>query len=130
MSLLINVVGIAVLSVITYWGANTFFKAKISSALMQHEEPFRNESYDYRTTLLVLGDSTGAGVGADKPEDSIAGRLAAYIGATYVENYAVAGAMTDELKFQIQKAKLPKYDYILLQIGGNDVLTFHSAKKT
>ncbi len=130
MSLLINVIGIAILSIIAYWGANTFFKARISEALMAHEEPFRNETYDYRKTLLVLGDSTGAGVGADKPEDSIAGRLAGYIGATYVENYAVSGAMTEELQYQIQKAKLPKYDYILLQIGGNDVLAFHNPKQT
>lgn len=130
MSLLVNIVGIAILSVIAYWGANTFFKARISKALMEHEEPFKNETTDYRKTLLVLGDSTGVGVGADSPEDSIAGRLASYIGATYVENYAVSGTMTDELSFQMQKAKLPKYDYILLQIGGNDILAFHSAKKT
>lgn len=130
MSFLINIAGIAILSVIAYWAANTFFKAKISEALMEHEEPYRNETDDYRKTLLVLGDSTGVGVGAQKPEDSVAGRLAAYLGATHVENYAVSGALTDELSFQIQKAKLPKYDYILLQIGGNDILAFHDAKKT
>lgn len=130
MALLVNLVGIAILSVIAYWGANTFFKARISKALMEHEEPYSNETYDYRKTLLVLGDSTGAGVGADKPEDSVAGRLARYLGATYVENHAASGTMTEELSFQIQKAKLPKYDYILLQIGGNDILAFHNAKRT
>ncbi len=130
MSFLVNIIGIAILSIIAYWGANTFFKAKISKALMDHEEPFTNETYDYRKTLLVLGDSTAVGVGAEKPADSIAGRLAAYIGATYVENYAVSGTMTEELSFQIQKAKLPRYDYILLQIGGNDILAFHNPRKT
>lgn len=130
MSAVVNIVGIAILSVFAYWAANTFFKARISKALMEHEEPFKNETFDYRKTLLVLGDSTGAGVGADRPEDSVAGRLASYLGATYVENYAESGTMTEELPFQIQKAKLPKYDYILVQIGGNDILTFHSAKKT
>lgn len=130
MTLLVNIVGIAILSVFAFWGANTFFKARISKALMEHEAPYMNETNDYRKTLLVLGDSTGVGVGADKPEDSIAGRLAAYLGATHVENYAISGTLTEELPFQIAKAKLAEYDYILLQIGGNDVLALHSAKRT
>ncbi|HRH24545.1 MAG TPA: GDSL-type esterase/lipase family protein [Candidatus Paceibacterota bacterium] len=130
MTVLVHIIGILILSIVAFWGANTFLKARISKALMEHEEPYMNETLDQRKTLLVLGDSTGVGVGADKPEHSVAGRLAAYLGATYVENHAVSGALTEELSFQIQEAKLPKYDYILLQIGGNDILAFHSAKKT
>lgn len=130
MSLLITAIGILILSVIAYWGANTFFKARISKELMAHEEPYQSLSFDYTKTLLVLGDSTGVGVGADKPEDSIAGKLASYLGSTYVENHAVSGAMTEELLDQVKQVKLPKYDYILLQTGGNDILAFHSARKT
>lgn len=130
MVLLINVVGVFILVVIAYWGANTFFRARISEALMADQNPFQKPGTDYAMTMLVLGDSTGAGVGADKPEDSVAGRLARYLEATYVENYAVAGAMTEELTYQIQKAKLPKYDVILMQVGGNDILAFHNSKKT
>lgn len=125
-----NLIGILVLSTVAYWGANTFFRARISNALMENKMPYQKESTDYGMTLLVLGDSTGVGVGADKPEDSVAGRLARYLEATYVENHAVAGTMTEELKFQIQKARLPKYDVILVQIGGNDILAFHNAKAT
>ncbi|MCI0597501.1 hypothetical protein L0Y34_00270, partial [Candidatus Parcubacteria bacterium] len=63
MGLFWTVVAFGVLAVIAYWGANTFFKARISRELMEHEAPFRLESTDYSQTLLVLGDSTGVGVG-------------------------------------------------------------------
>lgn len=130
MTLLVNIVGILILCVIGSWAANTYFKARISKELMAHEASYANESGDYTKTLLVLGDSTGVGVGAEKPEDTVAGRLASYLGATHVENYAVSGAMTEELTLQIQQAKLDKYDTILMQIGGNDILAFHNAKRT
>jgi lysophospholipase L1-like esterase len=130
MTLAINVAGLLILAILGYWATNTFLKARISRELMAHETPYKNETSDYTKTLLVIGDSTGVGVGADRAEDSVAGRLSAYIGATYAENYAVSGAMVEDLPAQIQKAKLPKYDYLLIQIGGNDIFAFHNAKKT
>jgi lysophospholipase L1-like esterase len=130
MTLLVNVLGIAILSVIAYWGANTFFRARMSEALMENDRPYEKPSFDYTTTLLVLGDSLAVGVGAQAPEDSVAGRLAAYLDATYVENHAHPGAEVEDLKSQIKAAKLPKYDFILIQAGGNDILAMHDAKKT
>ena len=129
MTLIVNIVGIIILLIIGHSAANTFFRARISEELMAHEEPYKKETGDYTKTLLVLGDSTGAGVGASQPEHSVAGRLAEYLGATHVENYAVSGTMVDELPLQIQQAKLEKYDTILIQIGGNDILAFHNAKR-
>lgn len=130
MVLFVHIVGILVLLIIAHAAANTFFKARIAKALMEHEAPYRLLSDDYTKTMLVLGDSTGAGVGAACPEDSVAGRLAHFIGATYVENYAISGAMVSELPLQIQQAKRESYDVILIQIGGNDILAFHNAKQT
>ena len=130
MALLVNLIGIAILSVIAYWGANTFFRARISEALMENDRPYEKPSFDYATTLLVIGDSLAVGVGAARPEDSVAGRLAAYLDATYVENRAHAGAGVADLVGQIREAKLPQYDVILIQAGGNDILALHDAKKT
>jgi len=127
--ILVNVVGIALLSVIAYWGANTFFRARISEALMKDATPYQKGGFDRSTTLLVLGDSTGVGVGAERPEDSVAARLARYLDATYVENHAASGAEIDDLFDQAKKAALPRYDFILIQAGGNDILAFHDAKK-
>jgi lysophospholipase L1-like esterase len=121
---------VLVLAVVALEAANTYFKTRISRALMDHETPFTLSSFDYRTTMLVLGDSTGVGVGADKAEHTVAGRLAKHVGATYVENYAASGTETAELGEQIKKAKLPRYDYVLIHTGGNDILAFHNPKKT
>lgn len=121
---------VVVLAVIAYWGANMYFKIRISRELMEHETPCVIESEDRSKTLLVLGDSTGVGVGAEKCEHTVAGRLAEHLGATWVENYAESGAEVSDLKEQIAKAKLERYDHLLIQIGGNDILLFHSAKKT
>jgi lysophospholipase L1-like esterase len=130
MTLIVNIVGILILCVIGSWAANTYFKARIAKELMAHETPYILLTEDFTKTLLVLGDSTGVGVGANKAEDTVAGRLASYMQATYVENYAVSGAMTEELTLQISQAKLKKYDVILIQIGGNDILALHNAKRT
>ena len=121
---------ILILTYIAFWSGNLYLKARASRALMQEETAYRNETGDYAKTLLVLGDSTGVGVGAGKPESSVAGRLAAHLSATHVENYAESGAETIDLAPQIRQAKLPRYDSILIHIGGNDILWFHGAKKT
>ncbi len=126
-----QIVGIIlVLSYIAFWSGNLYLKARASREIMQVDMTFRHETEDFTKTFLVLGDSTGAGVGASAPEDGVSGRVAAYIGATHTENYAVSGAETHELLGQMAKAKLPRYDLILIQIGGNDILAFHSAHKT
>lgn len=121
---------IAVLAIIGMTAANTLAKARVSKALMENAAPYEALTTDYAKTLLILGDSIGVGVGADRPEDTLAGRLAAYLGATYVENQAVSGAEVLDLSTQIQRLRLTHYDVILVQIGGNDILAFHGAKKT
>lgn len=120
---------VVVLAIVLYSASNTLMKAKESQRLMANERPYRNETTDTSKTILVLGDSTGAGIGATRPEDSVAGQVAEYIGATHVENYARSGAAVEELPVQITQAKQKEYDLILIHIGGNDILSFHDPKK-
>lgn len=91
------------------------------------EHRFEKKSSDTTTSLLVLGDSTGEGVGANKPEDTVASLFGAYLGATYVENNAVSGAIISDLASQIERATLPRYSVILVQIGGNEIIRFRDA---
>jgi lysophospholipase L1-like esterase len=120
---------IGVLASIDLAAANTIAKVRISKKLMETATPYEFATTDYAKTLLVLGDSLGVGVGADRPEDTIAGRLAAYLEATYVENHSVSGAEVADLSTQLQKVRLTHYDFVLIQIGGNDILAFHDAKR-
>lgn len=121
---------LCILSAIAYRATMVYFRASAARQLMGDEHPYTKNTTDYAKTLLVLGDSTGVGVGADTAEETVAGRLSSYIGATHVENYAVSGATVADLGAQLEKATLSAYDTILIQIGGNDIIFFHDAKRT
>lgn len=125
-----TIIAVALLAWISWTALGIYMRAKVASAMMAETVPYEALTTDYAKTLLILGDSTGVGTGASLKEDSIAGRTAGHIGATYVENQAKNGAAVEDLTTQIQRLHLSHYDLILLQIGGNDILAFHGAKKT
>ncbi len=80
--------------------------------------------------MLVLGDSTAVGVGADSSEESLAALVANHINASNVENYAVSGAYVGNLPDQIEKARAPHYALILIQVGANNIVRFSNASST
>lgn len=78
--------------------------------------------------LVVLGDSSAAGLGADLPEQTpgavIARGLAAVSGrAVCLTTVAVVGAMSVDLSSQIDRlaAQVEKPDVALIMVGANDV---------
>lgn len=115
-------------AIAVYYGFSLKRKITVSSELVARAVPFERSTENTRVSLLILGDSTAVGVGADTPEDTVAGRLAGHIGATYVENRAKSGAVVADLEGQMQGAKLSRYSYILIEIGGNDIIRFHNAE--
>ena len=80
-----------------------------------------------RSTLVVLGDSTGAGVGADGPDETypalLARRLAQESGRRiHLVDLAVSGARVDDvLTEQVPAALREPADVYLVAIGANDV---------
>lgn len=85
-------------------------------------------------TYLALGDSAAQGIGASSPYRGYVGvvarRLAQKTGKTVrVFNLSVTGAtLADYLKDQAPKIKDIKADYVTIEIGANDVLTFDEDK--
>lgn len=77
-----------------------------------------------RARILVLGDSTGVGVGAADPRESLAGLLATEFPNAEIVNASVAGArIADVLKqCREQRWSAHAFDLVLLHAGGNDVL--------
>lgn len=124
--------GVLVLVLVAYYGATTYRKIRVSGGLVAAAKPYElvHGETTSTTTILVVGDSTGVGVGADQPEDSVAGRLAHFTHAASLENYSVSGAVVADLPAQIGRAKLKQYSIILVQIGGNDIIRFHDIAKT
>ncbi|KND46930.1 MAG: hypothetical protein AB199_00680 [Parcubacteria bacterium C7867-004] len=118
------------LALIAKWAIPFYQTVQISKKLIEAAEPYRNEVGDYRKPMLVLGDSTAVGVGAGSPEESVPALVAAQIGATNVENYAVSGAFVGNLPAQIEQARAPHYALILIQVGANNIVRFSNATST
>ena len=71
--------------------------------------------------LLIVGDSTGVGLGAVSIEDSLAGRLARDFPQASIENRAELGARIACVLGQLADVDAG-YDAVLIAAGGNDIL--------
>lgn len=101
----------------------------MSSRLVTDAERYERTPETGRPRILVVGDSTGAGVGADAPEHSVPGRIARLLDAT-VENRAVSGAVVREIALQFAEAREVRYDLILIQGGANDIIQLYPLGET
>jgi len=74
--------------------------------------------------VLVLGDSTGVGVGAARPEESIPGLLAADYPEADIVNVAVSGTRVAGAIAQVDECLAAglRFDLVILCVGGNDVV--------
>ncbi len=116
---------IFLIGTLIFYGYRFSRLVKISRGIVTHTTPYSFSGSASGVSLLVLGDSTAVWVGADNPDDTIAAMLAKYIGATRVENRWVSWAVVADVYSQIEKVEAKEYDYILLQIGGNDMTRLH-----
>ncbi len=112
--------------IVVYEICRVFYYIHISIWLVASAEPYTLSGSSNWLSVLVLWDSTAVGVGATTRQDSIPGRLAKYVGATRVENHAISGATVADVGSQLAQVEKKEYDYILLQIGANDMVAFHS----
>ncbi|MFO1395649.1 MAG: SGNH/GDSL hydrolase family protein [Burkholderiales bacterium] len=95
---------------------------RIGDRLADAAVAFERPAAGHAATVLVIGDSTGVGTGAARPEDSIAGQLAAQFPHAAIVNRARNGARTFDALLQIVDAGITRYDLVLIHVGGNDVL--------
>ena len=92
--------------------------ARVGRATARDASAFQRDTGT--TSILVLGDSTAVGVGS-APEESVAGRMSAWLDAA-VENRAVSGAQIVDVLEQIRGASRSRYDLVLIHAGANDVI--------
>ncbi|HEV8689506.1 MAG TPA: GDSL-type esterase/lipase family protein [Ideonella sp.] len=87
-------------------------------------EPYQRRATEGRRRVLVVGDSTGVGVGAADAADSVAGLLAAEYGDAELVNLSVSGACIVDMPRQLEQLGegAPAFDLVLLHIGGNDIM--------
>jgi len=76
---------------------------------------------------LIVGDSLTYGVGATDQDSSIAGQIGANRPNDAIVNASTVGAKTKDIKGIIQaELALNKYDFIVVAVGGNDVVRIRS----
>jgi lysophospholipase L1-like esterase len=100
-------------------------------ALAALGQPFERRLAKSALRVLVLGDSTGVGVGANRPEESIAGLLAEDFPAADIANVSRSGARVADALAQARACRRSGllFDVALLHVGGNDVLRATPMKK-
>ncbi len=77
-------------------------------------------------TVALLGDSSAAGYGVDRVEETPGALLASGVAEqgdrrVYLGTFCVVGAMSSDLRTQVDRALLIEPDVALLLIGANDV---------
>ncbi len=82
--------------------------------------PFQRELPDAELKILMIGDSTCVGTGADSSETSLAGLVGKYYPTASITNLGVNGAKTHELIPRLENLAGQRFDLVMLHIGGND----------
>ena len=112
---------IAIAAGLVVFEAMQFYtRFRTSSELVLTATPFTHQQSNPTSTVLVVGDSTAVGVGSD-PSESIAGRIHQSFPKANIENRGTSGFKTADVAHQLQSLE-GNYDYIVIQIGANDIV--------
>ncbi len=95
-----------------------------SKELVQGAIPFEKSVDNFSSRVLFAGDSTGVGVGSDSPEKTVAGYFAQDFPNHSLVNLSKSGRKTGELIPVLQSQADQSFDWVFIQIGGNDILYF------
>ena len=110
-------------AIVLYDIVSTSRLIKVGRAQTAVTQPFERRLSEAELKFLVLGDSSAVGVGAEPQNGSIAGRLAADFPTADIQNIAVSGSKVHDAIGQLESLTADqRYDLILIQIGGNDIV--------
>jgi len=120
------------LSLVVY-GFFSFFRIqeliKESSVLVRSSVPYQHTVSSDASEVLFIGDSTGVGVGATRPEDSLAGRLSRDYPKWNISNISESGKKTAEIIPLFHSISDHSFRLVIVQIGGNDIIRFSDEEK-
>lgn len=101
--------------------------SEISQILIARTLAFEQNIQEPSLRILIIGDSTGVGIGATTSSDSVAGRLGKTFPEANIRNVSRSGARVYDGLAEIKKIQT-NYDVVILMIGGNDALHFTNFK--
>ena len=100
----------------------TAWRVAESVELVRQSEPLQVRPPAPAMRLLVVGDSTAVGTGASAPQASLVGLLAARFPSLLIQNRTRDGATFADVAAQLAGADLGRFDMVLVNAGGNDVI--------
>lgn len=112
---------VGLFAIIYAWRLHRSLELARDSVAAEHFPPEAN------ATVVVVGDSAGVGTGA-QARFSVAGRIASAFEAVEVNNLAEVGAQARDIPRQLTGMQRARADIILIQVGGNDVMSFESSR--
>ena len=92
--------------------------------IAEKSRPFELRNSEAKQRILVVGDSTGVGTGAARPEESVAGRIAEEFPGVEIINLAMNGAKAKDVLLQLDSIGKEGFEIVLVKVGGNDILGF------
>ena len=111
--------GAAVLA--TAWAALQTFRLLRAKHRRVQTAAFSHDFAGSERRILVVGDSTGVGIGSLDSRSTVAGRLAAAFPGTVIVNRAQDRARSSDIPAQIE-ASSGHFDLTLIFAGSNDVM--------
>ncbi|QHE88440.1 SGNH/GDSL hydrolase family protein [Hydrogenophaga sp. BPS33] len=113
---------VAVAAVVLVTSGCAAWRVGKASELAKRSEPLQHAPANAPLRLLIVGDSTGVGTGASSPQNSLAGLLAQAYPRLHIDNRARDGATFADVVGQLEAVGAARYDLVLVQAGGNDVI--------
>jgi lysophospholipase L1-like esterase len=100
--------------------ARTAWRIGQAAELARASEPLQRVPERAAMRMLIVGDSTAVGTGAESGRRSLAGLIAGDFPQLSIENRAHDGASLADVAAQLGGDE--RYDVVLVQAGGNDVI--------
>jgi len=92
--------------------------------LAEDARPFCIKPSRAEVRVLIVGGGLGAGAGAEKPSESIAGRMAREFPSVEIVNRSRAWARASDVLEQLESTADEGFDLVLVQAGEEDVICF------
>ena len=89
---------------------------------------FSRDLLEPELKILVVGDSTGLGVGASSPDTSVTGMVAKRFPKATIHNRSINGAKAENVIRQLKRAD-DSYDLVMIHVSGNDVVKMTAFKE-
>lgn len=102
---------------------------RISKKISAKSIPYEQKKEKPSLKVLFIGDSTAVGTGAQEPGESVAGRLGHDHPGIEIKNLAKNGDKIEDLIPKLENLTDEKYDLIIIQAGGNNILQFTDTRK-